>query len=189
MANRRNKRAQRQRRQPRAGNRQRNNNNVGDLSQVSGQERRFNFSTSPLSKSEWIGFQPTIIAALKRELNGVAEWKLVSVNARWQPLVSAVSDAGSVAIAPFPSKTLAAASGMGLDALLAVGGRLNQPSKTFPVPPLQIPLSQSTWTSAGVVDARAEAGYGIYASSKSKGDLGLLTGTMTIRVRGLSSSP
>lgn len=166
-------------RAPMARNRNRRRQNAAGsqagLGSNQGSVQTFTFALNPVSKSGIWSLEAATIPELKTRVDMAAEWKVVSATFTWNPLVG-MGDHGTIMIAASNVGTLPAdASRL---ALLGVRPRQTSTSQSAQI-------GQATeWSE----QSSAGGGVTVYASSSGSTDLGFVSGRMTIRVRGLSSS-
>jgi hypothetical protein len=183
MAKKNNRQARRRRARARANNNSRYTS--GDpLLAPGGEVRSFHVSGGVVKSSKWFHIGPSTFDSLKRELDGIAEYKVLNARFTWEPLVGPFGDHGVVGLATAPTGTLAKSLPTDVDNLLRAGMVLKPPS-TRRSAQYSNPAVGTSWYTA---DDQNTGGVYVYCSKPGSGDLGRLTGVLTIRVRGIGAS-
>lgn len=161
-------------RRRRLNNSSRRNTTQPGILSAQGEIRRFNFSGGVIKGPTEIRFDAEHLSALRHELSGVAEWRIIQATVSWNPMVSQNSDAGVVGMVAYPSEFLKPPTDV--DGLLRYGMHLRPASSSF---------STQCGAKADWVTQKGFCG-GIYVyTTKTGQDIGRISGTLMIRVRGV----
>jgi len=151
---------------------------------ILGEDRSFGVSlpTAVVKSSPYV-FSEATFPMLKREVEGIQEWKMLTYRLCWEPLVVANSASNvMVGVVGFMSHDLQRAAGSNLDDLLRAGMTLFPASSRRTIV-VNIPERHGLWHDW---DENGPAFY-VYtaAAATSTAPLGRITGVAHIRVRGV----
>lgn len=169
------------------GGRTLNPGTPGGLALPRGEQRQFGVSLKQeIRVSKAFTVDDSSFVQFERELQGIAEFRVLSYTLNWEPLVTPNSASNvMVGVVGYATEELMKLAGSELDDLLRAGMQLHPASSRKRIT-VQVPVANVTWYNFD------ETGPGFYVyvagAAGSTTPVGRVTGTVNIQVRGVRGS-